>query len=76
MIFKKVVEVISDELIIRQNEISATTRLREDLNVDSLDVVELITDFEHIFKVTISDEEAASLKTVGDIVNLLESYQR
>ncbi|TVP84940.1 MAG: acyl carrier protein [Acholeplasmataceae bacterium] len=76
MIFKKVVEVISDELIIRQNEISATTRLREDLNVDSLDVVELITDLEHIFKVTISDEEAAALRTVGDIVNLLESYQR
>ncbi|MBE0701174.1 MAG: acyl carrier protein [Acholeplasmataceae bacterium] len=72
---KQVVEIISEELLINKKDLTATTRLKEDLNVDSLDVVELVMDLEAMFNVRISDEEAASIKTIEDIVKLVESYQ-
>lgn len=75
MILKQVVEIISEELLINKKDLTATTRLKEDLNVDSLDVVELVMDLEAMFNVRISDEEAASIKTIEDIVKLVESYQ-
>ncbi|TPR54099.1 phosphopantetheine-binding protein [Metamycoplasma neophronis] len=45
----------------------------KDLNIDSLDLVVLITDMEDKYNISITDEELMKLKTVGDIVNLLES---
>ena len=51
------------------------TKVKEDLNADSLDVVELMMDLERIFGVTISDEEAAKMSTIGDIVNYIEANQ-
>ena len=51
------------------------TKVKEDLNADSLDVVELMMDLEENFGVTISDEEAAKMSTIGDIVNYIEAHQ-
>ena len=51
------------------------TKVKEDLNADSLDVVELMMDLEENFGVTIEDEEAAKMSTIGDIVNYIEAHQ-
>ena len=51
------------------------TKVKEDLNADSLDVVELMMDLEENFGVTISDEEATQMSTIGDIVKYIEEHQ-
>ena len=51
------------------------TKIKEDLNADSLDVVELMMDLEENFGITISDEEATKMSTIGDIVSYIEANQ-
>lgn len=58
--------LIIDKLGIDESEIIATARFNEDLGADSLDMVELVMDFEREFKITIPDEESEKIKTVAD----------
>lgn len=73
MILQQVTEIIAHDFHVKPETISLETRLREDLNVDSLDAVELIMTLEDKFGITIADSEATALKTVGDIVKYIES---
>ncbi|MBQ3109508.1 MAG: acyl carrier protein [Clostridia bacterium] len=73
MIFDKVREIIANELSIDADEITMESRLVDDLHADSLDVVELIMDFEDEFNMEIPDEELPKVRTVGDIVNYIEN---
>ena len=72
MVLEKIKEVVAKKFKVQLDKVSVTTRLREDLNVDSLDAVELIMELEDTFKVKISDDEAQKLKTIGDIVTFIE----
>ena len=69
---EKVIEVISKILAIEVEEIKTTDSLT-DLGCDSLDFIEIIVDVEHECGVTISDPEAEKVKTVQDLVNVVES---
>ena len=60
---------------VREESITLDTNLIDDLGADSLDVVELIMSLEDEFGVTISDEDAAQLYTVGRIVDYLENLR-
>lgn len=71
----QVIEIIADELSVDAANIKEDTRLKEDLNVDSLDVVELVMRLEETFDVAVSDEAAAKLTTVKDIVSYIESQK-
>lgn len=71
MILEKIRDVVSKKFKVAPEKVNLQTRLREDLNVDSLDAVELIMELEDTFKVKIADDEAQTLKTIGDIVNFL-----
>jgi acyl carrier protein len=71
MVLEKIREVVSKKFKVSPEKVNASTRLREDLNVDSLDAVELIMELEDTFKVKIADDEAQKLKTIGDIVNFI-----
>lgn len=71
----QVIEIIADELNVDVANIKEETRLKEDLNVDSLDVVELVMRLEETFDVSVSDEAAAKLSTVKDIVTYIESQK-
>ncbi len=71
--FEKVCEVITNTLSCEGTELTAQTRLAEDIGADSLDAVELNMALEDAFAVKISDEELAQLKTVGDIVAKIEN---
>jgi acyl carrier protein len=71
MVLEKIRDVVSKKFKVAPEKVNLQTRLREDLNVDSLDAVELIMELEDTFKVKIADDEAQTLKTIGDIVNFL-----
>ncbi len=72
-IFAKVKQTIIEQLGVEADDISIESNFREDLEADSLDLVELIMAFEEEFNVEISDEEAQTITTVGEAVNYLEA---
>lgn len=70
--FEKVKAIIVDLLGVDPAKVVPEARFREDLEADSLDLVELIMKFEEEFGGTISDEEAQQIKTVGQVVEYLD----
>jgi len=70
--FEKIRDVIVDLLEVEPEKVTRDARFREDLEADSLDLVELIMEFEEQFGSTISDEEAQQLTTVGQVVDYVE----
>ncbi len=75
MIFEKVQKILSEQLDVPAESITVDTNLVDDLGADSLDVVELIMSVEDEFGISISDEDAANLPTVGKIVEYIERQQ-
>lgn len=75
MYFEKVKNAIAQQFELDPETITAETNLIDDLGADSLDVVELIMSLEDEYGVTISDEDAAELYTVGRICEYLENMQ-
>ena len=72
---EKVIGIVSEQLQIPKEEISADKSFVDDLKADSLDVVELVMEFEDVFKITIPDEDYEKIKTVGDAVKYIEEKQ-
>lgn len=72
MVFDQVKDIIVEELSVEANLITMEARLSEDLGADSIDAVELIMKIEDTFEVSVSDEQAQAIKSVGDIVRYLE----
>jgi len=70
--FEKVKAIIAKELNIDESKITLESSLSEDLGADSLDAVELIMALEDEFGVEVNDDDAQGIKTVGDIVALVE----
>jgi acyl carrier protein len=74
--FEQVVEVIEEQNgILDRKKIKPESRLTEDLELDSLDKVELVMALEERFELIISDEDADRCVTVGDIMKLLSTIQ-
>lgn len=74
MIFENVVRILAEQLDAEPDKITSETRIAEDLNADSLDVVELIMAVEEEFDVQVPDEEIENLKTVGAVVDYISSH--
>ena len=72
--FEKVKEIIADKLSINEDEITMDSSFLEDLNADSLDIVELITALEDELDMEIPDEDAEGFVTVGDVVKYVKSH--
>jgi acyl carrier protein len=70
--FQEVKEVIVDLLGVDESKVTPEARFREDLEADSLDLVEMIMAFEDKFGSEISDEDAQKISTVGDIVKYID----
>ncbi len=70
---ERVKKIIVDKLGVDENEVTPTANFIQDLGADSLDTVELIMEFEKEFDVSIPDEQAEKIQTVGDAVEYLES---
>jgi acyl carrier protein len=73
-IFAKVKELIVEQLGVDEDKITLEANFREDLEADSLDLVELIMAFEEEFGGEISDEEAQEITTVGQAVDYLVKH--
>jgi acyl carrier protein len=72
----RVREIIVDLLGVDEEEVVAEARFREDLEADSLDLVELIMAFEEEFEGEISDEEAQKITTVGEAVAYIDTHMK
>ena len=73
MTIEKVKKLISDQLNVAESKITPESRLIEDLGADSLDTVEMLMAFEEEFGISIPDEQAMQMRTVNDIVELIDS---
>ena len=73
MYFEKVRELIAQEFSIDPSKIEMETKLAEDLGADSLDAVELIMALEDEFGIEVDDDAAQNAKTIGDLVNYIDS---
>jgi acyl carrier protein len=76
----KVIEIVSEQMGVDKAEITRETSFINDLNADSLDTVELVMEFEDEFDMSIPDEEAEKIQTVGAaidyIVNIVKTKKQ
>ncbi len=72
-ISEKVKAIIVDKLGVELSEVTEDANFNTDLGADSLDTVEMIMDFEKEFGISIPDEEAEKIKTVGEAISHIEA---
>jgi len=72
---QKVKAIIMDKLSVEESQITPEASFTNDLGADSLDTVELIMELEKEFNITIPDEEAQTIATVGDAYKYIEAHQ-
>lgn len=75
-IASRVKAIIVDKLGVDENEVTETASFTTDLGADSLDTVELIMEFEKEFGITIPDEKAETIQTVGDAVAFIKAAEK
>ena len=75
-IAEKVKAIIVDKLGVEESEVTAEASFTNDLGADSLDTVELIMEFEKEFNLSIPDDQAEGIATVGDAVKYLEDNSK
>lgn len=75
-VLERVTGIVVDVLGVDESRISPEARFREDLEADSLDLVELIMQFEEAFGGEISDEDAQKIETVGQAVEYIETHMQ
>ncbi len=73
--FEKVRDMIAEQLQMDASAITSESRLVEDLKADSANVMVMILELESNFGIEVEDEVIVQLKTVGDVVNYIESKQ-
>ena len=74
MIFEKVRDIICEQFDLEPDQVTENTLLKEDLDADSLDLVDLVMSFEGEFQIEVPEEEVRNIKTVGDIVKYIEEH--
>ncbi len=69
---EKVIEIVKEQLGVPAEEVARESSFVDDLKADSLDVVELVMEFEDEFEMTIPDDDYDKIRTVGDAINYIE----
>ncbi len=73
-IAEKVKKIITEKLGVEESEVTPEASFTNDLGADSLDTVELIMEFEKEFNISIPDDQAESITTVGQAIAYLEEH--
>ena len=73
---ERINSIIVEKLGVEEDEVNETAMFMEDLGADSLDMVELIMEFEKTFEISISGETAESIKSVGDVYDCIEELKK
>jgi len=71
---EKVIEIVAEQMGVDKAEVTRETFFVNDLNADSLDTVELVMEFEDEFELSIPDEEAEKIQTVGQAVDYIREH--
>ena len=74
-VFERIKEVLADRLSVEESDINEEANFQEDLDADSLDLVEMIMELEDQFGIKIPDEDAQKIQTVGQAVEYVTSHQ-
>jgi acyl carrier protein len=69
---ERVIQIVCDNLGVNKEQVTRNTSFQEDVGADSLDIVELVMELEEEFEITIPDEEAEKIKTVGESIDYIE----
>jgi acyl carrier protein len=72
----RVKSIIVDKLGVDESEVTPEASFTNDLGADSLDTVELIMEFEKEFEISISDQDAEKIGTVGDAISYMETHAK
>jgi acyl carrier protein len=73
---KRVIEIVSEQMGVSTDRVNRNTSLVKDLGADELDIVELVMEFEEEFDITIPDEQAEKIQTVGQAIDFIEQHAR
>jgi len=73
---ERVKSIIVDKLGVEESEVTETASFTNDLGADSLDTVELIMEFEKEFNISIPDDQAEKISTVGDAISYVEQHAK
>ncbi len=76
MSLEKVRTMLANQLNVQVDKVKEDSRIVEDLGADSLDMIEMLMALEEEFGITVPDEDAESLKTVGDIVKYIDNAKK
>ena len=74
-IFNKIAAILADRFELDADQITEKLNFKEDLNADSIDIVEFVLELEDTFGAEISDEDAEKLTTVADAVNYISEHR-
>jgi acyl carrier protein len=73
---ERVIEIVSEQMGVAKDQISRDTSFVTDLGADSLDTVELVMEFEEEFGITIPDEEAERIQSVGQAIDYITEHSK
>ncbi len=69
---ERVIEIVSENLGVNKEQIARSTNFTEDVGADSLDIVELVMELEEEFAITIPDDQAEKIRTVGEAIDYID----
>ena len=73
MVFEKLRSILSEQFAVDEDTITLSTNIQDDLDADSLDVVDILMSIEDEFEIEIPDEEIENIRTVGELVDYIKS---
>ena len=69
---ERVIEIVCENLAVNKEQVNRNTSFIDDIGADSLDIVELIMELEEEFEITIPDDQAEKIKTVGEAIDYIQ----